>query len=131
MGKDRKPLGLLALLAVCAILASAVIAVNVDARGANASGKKGGGGGTTSTATCSFTPNQIALGASTTFSASGFPANTVVGVTVSWSTGQGSFFFVADGTGSYSSTYVPNLASTYYFSLNSGAVKATCTLQVT
>src|SRR5437870_2671489 len=60
MGEGRKPLGLLALIAVSAILVSAVIAVNADARGANANGKKGGGGTPAPTGTCSVTPSTEA-----------------------------------------------------------------------
>ena len=81
MGKDRKPLGMQAVVALAAILLSAVaLAVNVDA----ARGGKGGGGGKPSngSATLVVSPNPVPAGTAITISGSGYKADSrlLVGV---------------------------------------------------
>ncbi len=100
MGKDRKPLGLLALVAVSAILVSAVIAVNADAaRGAG----RGGGKPSGSSATLTVSPNSVPLGAtSVVISGSGFGPNQTVYINT-WFLPQPAA--TADGDGFFSITY--------------------------
>jgi len=126
MTKDRKPLALLAVLAVSLILVSALVAVNVDARGANANGKKGGGG-TTPTSTCSVAPNPAALFSTVTISGSGFSANSVLGFTVSVPGGTFMTFAVSDGSGNVSTTYNTVWTGTNTVKFDAGA---TCTFLV-
>ena len=105
MAKDRKPLGILATLAVSAILVSAVLAVNADAaRGAGKGGGKNGGGSTPppSTATCSVTPNPATQQQVVVITGSGFAANGSVGITVSGSGGTQMGFAMTDEFGAFS-----------------------------
>ncbi len=100
MGKDKKPLGTLAVVALAAILVSAVaLAVDdVDA----ARGGKGGGGGNTAP-TISVSPGTVANGGYITISGSGFKTNTSVQVGV---TGYIPFYAATtDGSGSFSFAY--------------------------
>jgi len=99
MGKDRKPLGTMAIVALAAVLLSALaFAVDVDA----ARGGKGGSGGRT-TATLSVSPQPVANGGYITISGSGVGANTTIQVGV---TGYVPFYAVAtDGSGSFSFAY--------------------------
>src|SRR5437867_13218673 len=100
MGEGRKPLGLLALIAVSAILVSAVIAVNADARGANANGKKGGGGTPAPTRTRSVTPSTGAPRGNVTIHGAGVWANSWMGFS-----GNGSLGRVQnDGSGNLTAT---------------------------
>ena len=133
MGNDRKPLGLLALVAVSAILVSAVIAVNADARGANANGKKGGGSTPPpNTATCSVTPNPAARWSAVTISGSGYGAFNTVGITVRDSTGNVFGTWAnADDQGNFSTTYNTVWLGTNTVSAAGGVGSATCTFEVT
>lgn len=82
MGKDRKPLGTLAVVALAAILLSAVaLAVDVDA----ARGGKGKGGGPNGGAyTLSVSPNPAPYGTSAfVFTGTGYAPNSSVRLSVS------------------------------------------------
>jgi hypothetical protein len=95
---DRKPLGTLALVAVTAILLSAVaLAVNVDA----ARGGKGGGG--TSTASLTVSPNPVPAYTHPTVSGTGFKAGEtlLVGIPGDWSFTR----ITADSGGAFSFVY--------------------------
>jgi len=133
MGKDRKPLGLLALLAVCAILASAVLAVNADAaRGAGkGSGKGGGNPPPPATGTCTATPNPVALGTDVTINGSGFAAKASIGFTLSSSEGAAGGWVITDDTGAFSMKFQPAWMGTNTFAASGGGVSATCTFEVT
>jgi hypothetical protein len=130
MGKDRKPLGLLAVLAVSAILVSAVLAVNADA--ARGAGKGGGkhGSGTTNTGFCVATPNPLALGADVTISGSGFPANSSIGYTLSSSSATGAGWVVTGDTGDFSLTGSIWWQGTVTFTASDGTTSATCSFEV-
>src|SRR6266540_4305098 len=93
MGKDRKPLGLLAVVALAALLFSAVVAGDALA------GKPGSADATGATLTVS--PSPAPLGTDTlTISGSGFRANSMVYINVA-----GSFPMdgaTTDGSGAFS-----------------------------
>jgi len=125
---NRKPLGLLALIAVSAILVSALVAVNVDARGANANGKKGGGA--TTTGTCWFNPNPVGSGQTVTTNGSGFPANSTIGVTVSGPFGTSVGFIQSNEAGGFSYDGTTGSPGTYTAKFSGGNAVANCTLQV-
>jgi len=126
MGEGRKPLGLLALIAVSAILVSAVIAVNADARGANANGKKGGGGTPAPTGACSVTPSTVAQWDIVTITGSGFWANSWMGFSVNGSMG----WVQTDGSGSFTATAQAYQMGTNTVNISGGGGPATCTFQV-
>jgi len=100
MGKDRKPLGTLAVVGLAAILLSAVaLAVDADAAGAG----KGSRGGGHTTATLRVSPSPAANYSYITISGSGFRANTSIQVGV---TGYIPFYAATtDGSGSFSFAY--------------------------
>jgi len=132
MAKDRKPLGILAMLAVSAILVSAVLAVNADAaRGAGKGGGKNGGGSTPppSTATCSVTPNPATQQQVVVITGSGFAANGSVGITVSGSGGTQMGFAMTDEFGAFSREWTASWPGTETVSAAGGGVTATCTFQ--
>jgi len=132
MAKDRKPLGILAMLAVSAILVSAVLAVNADAaRGAGKGGGKNGGGSTPppSTATCSVTPNPATQQQVVAITGSGFAANGSVGITVSGSGGTQMGFAMTDEFGAFSREWTASWPGTETVSAAGGGVTATCTFQ--
>ena len=134
MAKDRKPLGILAMLAVSAILVSAVVVVNADAaRGAGKGGGKHGGGSTPtpSTATCSVTPNPATQQQVVVITGSGFAANGSVGITVSGSGGTQMGFAMTDDSGSFSREWTASWPGTESVSAAGGGVTATCTFDVT
>ncbi len=126
MGKNRKPLGLLALLAVSAILVSAVIAVDADA--ARGAGKGGGkhGSGTTNTGSCAVTPNPATLYSSVTATGSGFPADTTLGFSYEGSAG----FVISDSTGSFSRSFDALWAGTNTVVVSWSGNSVTCTFEV-
>lgn len=101
MGKDKKPLGALAVLALAGILLSAMaLAVNVDA----AKGGNGKGNGA-SPPTISVTPDPVLVGsASVVISGFGFGSNEALEVGVM---GLSSVFLTTDGDGNFSTTYSP------------------------
>ena len=132
MAKDRKPLGILAMLAVSAIFVSAVLAVNADAaRGAGKGGGKNGGGSTPppSTATCSVTPNPATQQQVVVITGSGFAANGSVGITVSGSGGTQMGFAMTDEFGAFSREWTASWPGTETVSAAGGGVTATCTFQ--
>ncbi len=132
MAKDRKPLGILAMLAVSAILVSAVLAVNADAaRGAGKGGGKNGGGSTPppSTATCSVTPNPATQQQVVVITGSGFAANGSVGITVSGSGGTQMGFAMTDEFGAFSREWTASWPGTETVTAAGGGATATCTFQ--
>jgi len=132
MAKDRKPLGILAMLAVSAILVSAVLAVNADAaRGAGKGGGKNGGGSTPppSTATCSVTPNPATQQQVVVITGSGFAANGSVGITVSGSGGTQMGFAMTDEFGAFSREWTASWPGTETVTAAGGGATATCAFQ--
>jgi hypothetical protein len=129
MGNDRKPLGLLALLAVCAILASAVIAVNADAaRGAGkGGGKHGGGTPPTYTGTCAAAPNPVTLWDYVTISGSGAAPKDAIGYTLVDAGGTSAGWVIADDTGNFVLSYQTYVSGTTTATF--GGV-ASCSFQV-
>lgn len=103
MGKDRKPLGTLAVAALAAIMLSAVaLAVDVDA----ARGGKGGGRPNGGSPTLTVTPNPVLVGSpSIVISGSGFSGGEDLEIGVMGMTP--SVFLTTDGSGSFSTTYSP------------------------
>ena len=133
MAKDRKPLGILAMLAVSAILVSAVVAVHADAaRGAGKGGGKHGGGSTPtpSTATCSVTPNPATQQQIVVITGSGFAANGSVGITVSGSGGTQMGFAMTDEFGAVSREWTASWPGTATVTAAGGGATATCTFEV-
>src|SRR5437773_11728206 len=131
MAKDRKPLGILAMLAVSAILVSAVVAVHADAaRGAGkGGGKHGGSTPTPSTATCSVSPNPATEQQVVVITGSGFAANGSVGITVSGSGGTQMGFAMTNDSGAFSREWTASWPVTESVSAAGGGVTATCTFQ--
>ncbi|TMF11962.1 MAG: hypothetical protein E6I38_04170 [Chloroflexi bacterium] len=132
MAKDRKPLGILAMLAVSAILVSAVLAVNADAaRGAGKGGGKNGGGSTPppSTATCSVTPNPATQQQVVVITGSGFAASGSVGITVSGSGGTQMGFAMTDEFGAFSREWTASWPGTETVTAAGGGATGTCTFQ--
>ena len=117
MGKDRKPLGALAVVALAAILLSAVaLSVDVDAaRGGKGKGKFG-----ETTPTLSVSPNPVPLGTNITISGSDFEPNQTVLINTSHFNPE----VVADVNGSFSFVYDyqygPGNASVQAFVLQGG-----------
>jgi hypothetical protein len=134
MTKDRKRLGLLALIAVSAILVSAVVAVHADAaRGAGGKGGGKHGGGSTptpSTATCSVSPNPATEQQVVVITGSGFAANGSVGITVSGSGGTQMGFAMTDEFGAFSREWTASWPGTETVTAAGGGATATCTFQV-
>jgi hypothetical protein len=128
MAKDRKPLGILALLAVSAILVSAFVAVNADAaRGGKGGGKFGSG---TNSGACSATPDPVAQWSVVTITGSGFAANTTVGYTLSGSGGTGAGSVTTDAGGSFSLSGQVGWLGTNTFTASGGGGSAVCTFEV-
>ena len=102
MDKTKK-LGLWASLFVLAVALVTLAAAAGDvyaAGGGKGHGKPGGA--TTSTATCSETPNPLSFRTYGSLTGSGFPAYYVLGVSVSGSGGTAMGFVWADATGRFS-----------------------------
>jgi len=123
-----KPLAFLAVVALAAVLISAVVSVDVDAaRGAGKGGGKGKpGGGTPSTATCSVTPNPVPLYDWITISGSGFAPNTSYGYSMNGWLG----FVATDATGSFSTFAQAPMRGTVTVTVSGSGVTATCAFQV-
>jgi len=132
MGKDRKPLGTLAVVALAALLLSAVaLAVDVDAaRGGKGGGKGHNGGGTTYTGTCTVTPNPLTGWEVGRLSGAGFPAYAGFGITIRSESGNvAGMFATADASGNFSRN-IQGWPGTNTVDVSGGSVAATCTFQV-
>ncbi len=101
MSKDSKPLGAVAVVALAAILLSAVaLSVHVDAaRGGKGSGRWAGVNGATPTLTVS--PNPVPVGTNITITGTGFEPNQTVLINTSHYNPE----VVADTDGSFSFVY--------------------------
>ncbi len=101
MGKDRKPLGTVAVVALAAIMLSVVaLAVHVDAaRGGQGKGNRFEGTNTAPSLTVS--PNPVPLGTNITIDGAGFEPNQTVLINTSHYNPE----VVADADGSFSFVY--------------------------
>jgi hypothetical protein len=103
MGKDRKPLGTLAVVAFAALLLSAVALTGPTLAGKPGTADAGG-------PTLSVSPNRVPFGAtSIVISGSGFRSNQTLDVGVAG--GIPSYRLATDGNGSFSLTYTPGSGS--------------------
>jgi len=103
MGKDGKPLGTLAVVALAALLLSAVALTGPTLAGKPGTADAGG-------PTLSVSPNRVPFGAtSIVISGSGFRANQGMQVGI-WG-GIPSYYVVTDGNGSFSLSYTPGSGS--------------------